>query len=435
MNIEYQEEIFRFILQVDDVGYFLNYLDSDIFQLGSLKSFCIYLKSYYGKYKHIPNRIILTEYIRKECDFDGIKDDTKQDLYNLIDRLYLPLNNSCEYIRDSLIDKVKVRKLQRLIHDSIDGLDSSSAVDKFTQQVCSINDFGLSQSSLDNSSSGNFFIRDMETFQEQIVHGKPTFLKSLNNMTASNGFKSPEFIIFAAPPKSFKTGILINLAVGYMKDNLKVFYVDTENSKYSILQRIKQTFLKCTISELTLEDNKKKLKDIMEYNKGLEGDIFVQYYPTNTCKVSDVYKEIQQLKTKHNWQPDVIIWDYPDNMLGEFKQRYSDIRGNIQNVYDEIRVLNTKLDCFSIGASQLNRSGYSKYIYDITDLAEDYSKSMKADAIFGLCKSVLDDFGEVMSIVPLKQRSGISYKKNISMPKCYVKIDESRMSMTELIVK
>ncbi len=154
----------------------------------------------------------------------------------------------------------------------------------------------------------------------------------------------------------------------------------------------------------------------------------MEYYPANIASTKDVDADLTVLKEEHGWEPDFIVWDYPDKMDCEDKT-IKDTRIKIQHVYHDIIRLHNKWDCFGIGVSPVNKNAVGKAIIDMRDFAEDFQKAYNAHAAFALCATPEEEKAHIRRIVPVFQREGVGLSSGKA---CVVKLDEARMQMTEL---
>lgn len=210
------------------------------------------------------------------------------------------------------------------------------------------------------------------------IAARPAYLQALNYITGAGGFYSPQLALIVAPPKGFKTGMLINIAAGYMKLGLNVLYVDLENSAEEILVRFVQHYYRATREEVFQGKYEAEMVKVFKQLKKFGGDVEIVGLQGKVDTVADVEAEINRA-TAQGFKPDVLILDYID-LLDEptEKQTYEKIR----KVYHRVKGLNKFYGMFTITVSQINRKGFANKSYDPSNLDSDFGKFMNADAAF-----------------------------------------------------
>ncbi len=406
MRIEYQEDILRFLVQSKDGKKFIPIIDEAAFDISEHQIVYDLILKYTEKYSTVPKKAGLLQFFDKQVE----KVKINKEVYNEIDKTirlcYDPFEGDTAQIRESLIEHAQYKKAKKMIQDFGPKLkDGVEVFKKMEREMLQITKMAENFDVL-NQERGGFVLKDHGRDKASIVHGEPTYLKSLNKMTAAGGFYSPQLIIFMGGPKSFKTGAVMNVAAEYMRDGLNGYYVDMENGKRSIRTRFKQQMSNLTLGELISREHDVSLADLSKRYMAMGGDIVVEYYPANIATTKDVDADLTMLYEEHGWKPDFIVWDYPDKMNCEDKT-VKDPRLKIQHVYHDIIRLHNKWDCFGLGISPVNRNAVGKTIIDMKDFAEDFGKAYNAHAAFALCATPEEEKAHIRRIVPVFQREGV----------------------------
>jgi KaiC/GvpD/RAD55 family RecA-like ATPase len=246
-------------------------------------------------------------------------------------------------------------------------------------------------------------------------------------MTSAGGFYSPQLIIFLGGPKTFKTGLLINLATEYALDGLNVFYADFENGADELLVRFQQCLCECTEDDLEKEEFRKMYKSRKKAIKTAGGGIYLRSFYARVDSMKSVEKEIDLLIKAEEFIPDVIFIDYLD-IVGTSDPYVHERRLIIQDNYLRAVSLNKKYDCFTFSISRVKQSGFDKTKLGVGDMGEDSEKVYNAHAVFSYVRDENDRRANMARISSLVQRKGESYGRD----DCWVEIDESRQSMWEV---
>ncbi len=384
------------------------------------------LKDFNEKYHSIPVFEELMEYL----GVVAVKQKLKNDIINILKRTirsaYKPMGSNSEFVQEQITTFLKRKMTKVLIQRNADKIKEGDAeffdfLYKEMEKVVRVGD-------LDMQAPEDLLI--LQDYNSRVNKQKaiyPTYLNGLNAFTAVGGFRTPELTIFLAGPKSFKTGLLLNLAVDFMQSGIPVYYIDTENGEEAVQDRIYQAMLKCTWGELKKGVYKTELKAILSRCTALGGDLAVGYYPANQCCVRDVENRLDLLREERGFIPKVIFWDYPDLFIPNDKS-IKEKRFIIQAVYHDIIKFNKKRDVCSFGVSQTTRQAFNKKFISAKDFGEDFGKAANCHASFGLCRTDEEKEKGLGRLEPIVQRMGVAAGKGRSV---LLHIDESRMLVEE----
>jgi KaiC/GvpD/RAD55 family RecA-like ATPase len=426
MTTDYQMSLLCYLVQFPDGASYINDLDEELFDLLEFKLTIQTLKKYKKLYGVLPGKVSAQQYLEEQiAETPDLTGDVARDLREVFEDLYVPLPiNDKVKLQDTLILEVQQKNIETSFLDFAAGkLSVNQVFTKINKLSSMVKTVGY-----DSHADGGFLVADREKHYDEQVQGKPTFIHDLNMLTAARGFYAPQLVIFMSGPKSFKTGLLINLAIEYAREGFNVYYADGENGARSIRNRSKQCLMNCTYEELYNHDIQTELNEVLyRFNLYMGGDLFIDSYPANTKSMGDVRSRLAYLKEEHNWKPDIIFYDSIDHFIPTNQaDQKRDTRIKIQLVYHEAINLNRELGTFAIAPSQVNRDALSKRTFDMKDLSEDFGKAMNAHAIFAICGDPKEVEEGIRRIIPVAQREGVGYKgKNL----CYIEIDEERMQV------
>jgi hypothetical protein len=252
-------------------------------------------------------------------------------------------------------------------------------------------------------------------------------------MTAAGGFYSPQLIVILSEPKAFKTGTILEMAIGFMKDGLKVYVADTENGELSIRNRVEQALLRCSLTELNDPGMYDTLQEVKRWSMIAGGNILIDSWVAYSATTYHVKSRIKQVIKDYDFTPDVIIWDAIDHFMpSDAELRKKDERFRIRGVYFDIIAINKEFGCFSIGPSQVNRQAVNKKIITMKDFGEDFGKAANCHAAFAICRTDEEVEVGIARLVPVAQRQGKRYKPNVV---CVLKIDEEHHDVHEISIE
>lgn len=90
----------------------------------------------------------------------------------------------------------------------------------------------------------------------------PTPYWQLNNLSNGGGYSKGSIFVILDKPKAKKTFALINISRGYLTMKKNVLYIDTENGKNQIMERMVQSTLNKTKKKLYLVNKINLNRDI-----------------------------------------------------------------------------------------------------------------------------------------------------------------------------
>jgi hypothetical protein len=429
MTIEFQQEILSYLVQFPEGLKYVDDLTEELFDLAEHKLCFQLLKKYKKLYNTLPGKVSAIQYVEEQiAETKTLNPQVAKDLHDVFEDIYFPLpENDRLKIEDTLIIEVQEKQIDGIFMDHAAGKLSTSQV------LVKMNKLGglVKSVGYDMHADGGFLIEDRNKHYEEQTEGHPTFLHDLNALTAAGGFYSPQLIIFMSGAKSFKTGLLIKMAVEYARGGMQVYYADGENGARSIRNRTKQCIMECSYQELYDGALQEELNETLErFHRYMGGDIYIDSYPAGTKSIGDVKNRLASLKEEHGWEPDLIIYDSIDHFIpSNAADRSRDIRIKIQLVYHEVIALNHELGTFAFAPSQVNRDALNKKVFDSKDLSEDIGKAFNSHGIFGICSSPDEIEVGIRRIIPILQREGVAYK---GRNQCIIQIDEEKMKIEEV---
>ncbi len=423
MTVEFQRDLISQLLTNKEFKTFIPDVSPDIFDLAEHKFISSALREYYKKYKVLPTLTNLLQFISNESNDTADLTDIQPE----IEGLYHNKVADFQLIKDTVIMRVKEKKLKDLLKTNLTQPITDSRISTMLHDLNRIDKLG---SSIQERPTPLRVTHDQllpDRFKQQ-VH--PTFLQGLNNLTTKGGFAPPELITFLAAPKSFKTGTLLNFALGYVKDGLKVFYADFENGADNIMMRFHQCMVGATYDEMIDGIYDDILQQQMSKLTRVGGEFIIQSYNANIHTLDDVEADILALK-EQGVDIQLVCYDYLDLAKCADPTIKEDTH-KVQHIYHHAISLNKKYNMFAITPSQVNRSAVNKENIDMTDFARDFGKAMNVHAAFAIMRTDEESDKGIARIGVVVQRMGNRPSKN-KHNQIHVRIDENTMQVNEII--
>lgn len=430
MTLDFQENVLRFLCTSGQGSTYAPLLDSSLFDLTEYQVAYDLLTSYQKEYSTFPrNSANVLEFFDRQTRKQTLSDQVIKTVSDTVRGLFIPFDSDTEIITSSIVEFAQVKQTKLLFEAEADNLRDDP--DVFNRMLRKMSDIVNLKLELERTSKDQctFVIAGHGTDKNSAyLEPTPTYLRSLNRMTAAGGFYTPQLIVLMGQPKSYKTGVTLAIARELVRDGERVFYADTENGIKSIRNRFRQGLLNCTLQELREEEQQTDLDLLIPKVGQLGGDMAIGFYPAKTSRPEQVEADLDYLERVHNWRPTVIIWDNPDNFLCN-NRKVTETRLIIQHVYFDIIRINEARNCWSLGISQVSKQAVNKETINMKDFAEDFGKAMNCHAAFAICRTEQEMSEGIARILPVVQREGAPQGR---VAPCIVKLDEARGQVVEV---
>lgn len=438
MTRDFQKEVIKYIVQVPSDGkHFVLLMSYDMFDDTYDQTAFELIQNFYKKYNVMPKRKNLLQYFEDYVDdaSSKINDKLAHEIRVTLKGYFKPMDAEDVQVRDKIVKHIQSKLTKNLFTENADkvtGDHTQADFERILSEMSRISKIADDHSGETDSNKGSYFIEEDEDVSFDTVKGIPTFLTGLNRLTAAGGFFAPQLQLLMGAPKSFKTGLLILLALGLIKDGYKILYIDCENGVKRIRKRSDQGLLECTTSEQDEGTFQSELAQIKKYIKRLGGEMRIEYLPAHKCSTDDIEILLTKMKKDDGFVPDGLFIDYAD-LLKPVDKSIKDRRLQLQYVYMDIVRMNNKWNTFTITPTPVSKGALDKKVIAVTDFAEDFQKAYNCHGAFALCRTPEERAAGLGRLVAVTQRDGLSYVEGADgfVPQVFLKIDESRMSVEE----
>jgi len=368
---------------------------------------------YCNDHKMLPPKIVLDTMIDAKLNVpQSIYEQSKQNLQELYSTeskdevkqasMDWKLDESLKWLierRSYIVIEKSIQIMSGTYKENGNVIDKS-AIPDMMQKAISI--------SFDSTIGHNYFKDAEERFD--FMHTKlnkiPFKIPMLNKITGG-GVERKTLTMLLAPPHSGKTLVLGSWGVDWLSLGYNVLAITLEMAEMKIGERMDANMLNTEIDQLKNIPKKvflDKLKKL-EVEEGY-GELIVKEFPTSGAGASNFRYLLNELKTKQNYVPDIVIIDYLGICISN-RLKKSDNMYQIQKaVGEEIRGLAVEQDFACISAIQTNRGAMGASDFDMSDISESSGHAMTADFMLGLISTdELVGLGEVR-IKQLKNRWG-----------------------------
>ena len=411
---ELQLEILRFLVQDKDGGLVVKRVKPSYLVLIEHSIIAEGLVKFFKKNNKVPSKNILKQEIKELLEgknyVDLVTQDDVPNINKIIDDLYnTPLQDS-EYIRDKIYQFSTYVEMKNL-NESFD-LENFDQYEEYSKKFDRI----LQNSKPKTEDEPLYLIRDLaqRQFKRRIDPDVvPSPYKQLNDLTNAGGFPSGSVLVLLDKPKAKKTFFLVNLAKGYLRMKKSVLYIDTENGKNQIMDRMVQSSINVSKKELYTGDfDKKEASHIRKLSRfGVE--LVIERVPAMITDCNYIRDLIDKLRSQGiNIQ--VVIIDYAAKLASiardkEDFDRISNVYVDIQNLADE-----ENLDCIWT-ANHITREGakHRETRYEENDISGAISIVRNAQGIYGLNATPQEESEGIQRLEIVVQRDGLPFGRAV----------------------
>lgn len=411
---DFQLEILRFLVQDKDGGLVVKRVKPSYLVLIEHSIIAEGLVKFFKKNNKVPSKNILKQEIKELLEGKDYVDlVTQEDVPNInkiIDDLYnTPLQDS-EYIRDRIYQFSTYVEMKNL-NESFD-LGNFDQYEEYSKKFDRI----LQNSKPKTEDEPLYLIRDLaqRQFKRKVDPDViPSPYKQLNDLTNAGGFPSGSVLVLLDKPKAKKTFFLVNLAKGYLRMKKSVLYIDTENGKNQIMDRMVQSSINVSKKDLYTGDfDKKEASHIRKLSRfGVE--LVIERVPAMITDCNYIRDLIDKLRSQGiNIQ--VVIIDYAAKLASIARDkddfdRISNVYVDIQNLADE-----ENLDCIWT-ANHITREGakHRETRYEENDISGAISIVRNAQGIYGLNATPQEEAEGIQRLEIVVQRDGLPFGRAV----------------------
>lgn len=425
-DTEFQLEILRFIIQDKEGGLVINRIKPSYLTLIEHSLIAEALFKYYKKQKRIPSENVLRELIDELLKSKNYVDlVTKDDIPNIkkiIHNLYtLPLKDS-QYIQEKVYQFSTYIEMKNL-NDSFD-LDNFDQYGDYSKKIEKI----LQRSKPKREDEPLFMIRDVaeRQFKRQSEPSViPCPFRQLNDLTNAGGYPAHSVNVILDKPKAKKTFFMVNIARGYLRMKKSVLYIDTENGKDQIMDRMIQSSINKTKKELySGEFDKLEAKHLRKLAR-FKTEFIVERVPAMITDCNYIRDLILKLRAQ-GIDIRVLFIDYAGKLASIARDKEDFDR--ISNVYVDTQNLAEELDLDIVWtAHHITREGkkHRATRYDENDISGSIAIVRNAQVIMGLNATSQEEKDNILRCELVVQRDGLPTGRAL------FKIDTEKQRATE----
>ena len=426
-TIEFQTEVLRYLVQSKESPLVLNKIKPGYFALIEHALILEGIAKFYRKYKKTPSKPMLIETVKEILDGKSYVDlVTKDDIPN-INKIIGELYNTQIQDEPAIVDNIYKFAAYVDMKSLVEEMDFSNfnAYEDYQNKVTKI----IRDSKPVKEEEPLMMVHD--TARRQLLRQTdpdvvPTPYWQLNNLSNGNGYIKGSIFVFLDRPKAKKTFSLINVARGYLTMKKNVLYIDTENGKNQIMDRMIQSTLNKTRMELLSGSFDAMEQRHMRKYRRLGVEFIVERILALVEDTNKIKAIIQKIEAERGIKIHVLVVDYGAKLASTLHQK-EDVE-RINQVYIDLDNLGAEMGLDAIWTAQhITREGakHKATVYEDNDIAGGISIIRNAQCVIGLNSTDEEEEHNVQRWEIVVQRDGKPHGR------CLFNIDLERQRMKE----
>ena len=201
-----------------------------------------------------------------------------------------------------------------------------------------------------------------------------------------HGWAPGWLIVLLAPPKRFKTGMAINLAINIAStQDADVLYYACEISQELAAYRALSNITGWTQDQFSEQQEKGKLIAKEKMKGKLWGNIWFKGYPSKGVTLSEIKAHAKQVISTYNLKPKAIVIDYAETVRPDKVDREAPDWRQQADIYTQARALGQALGCCVIMPDRCNRETVGQSVPSMKSFQGAFEKAGIVDIAIGLC--------------------------------------------------
>jgi archaellum biogenesis ATPase FlaH len=405
----------------------LPFLKEDYFADRDTKILFRMVSEYLAKYNSMPTRGALEILLDAKAN---IEPETMKQCIGNLDKMFDDTKSpDIEWLVEQTEKFCKDKALYNAILESIHIIDGKSK-DKDVGSLPKMLSDALAVSF--DTHIGHDYTQDADKrfeFYHRVENKIPFNIEQFNVIT-NGGVPRKTLNIIMAGTGVGKSLFMCHHAAACVMQNLDVLYITCEMAEERIAERIDANLMDISMEDLHALPADIYFKKMSKIMKTYSGRLIIKEYPTASANVNHFRALLNDLKTKKNFEPDIIFIDYLNICASARLKMNASVNSYtfIKAIAEEIRGLAQEFDVPIFSATQTNRSGFSNTDVGLENTSESFGLPATADLFLALIATEeLEEQGQIM-VKQLKNRyNDISRNK-----KFVVGIDRSKMKLIDV---
>lgn len=233
---------------------------------------------------------------------------------------------------------------------------------------------------------GHDYFRDAQERYEYYhrVENKIPFSIDILNKVTNGGPTKKALIVALAGTNVGKSLFLTDQSAHWLMEGKKVLYITMEMAEEKIAERIDAKLMTTDINKLDTVPEMTFMARIDSLKAKTTGQLIIREYPPHVFTANHLRNLLRELKSKHNFNPDIIALDYLGLCASYRLQPSVGGYAYLKSVTEEMRGVMTAGEYLGATAMQTNRTGQNSADITLEEMSESHGISMGADMIFAM---------------------------------------------------
>ncbi len=354
------------------------YLKKDYFSNKAQQTVYMIADNYFKRY----NSLASGEVLRIEAEkLRSVNENLFADVISCVDYTTAEVHNSdIKWLLDSTEEFIKERSLHLGLMKAIEIYQGNeknltkTAIPDILKDALAVG--------FDNKEGHDYMEEadnQLEYYHDDVVR-IPFDVQILNDIT-NGGLVRKTLSLLIAGTHVGKTLTMCSVAAGMYMQGYNVLYITLEESEQKIRHRIDANLLNIPMDSLIKVDKPLYKKRIEAIKKRLPGVLKIKEFPTASAGASKFRALLENYKSKHGFEPDVVFIDYLGICLSDRYKNVDNSNSYLKAVTEEIRGLAIEKNFAAVSGGQLNRDGNRSSDPSMTDAADSFASMFVADFV------------------------------------------------------
>lgn len=402
------------------------FLEMEYFSERSERALVDEITDFFIRYNKLPS----VEAIKIQLNASTVLSDSEMvSAIEILEGLSLEKAPSLDWLIDKTEKFCKDKSVYNAVLKSIkiiegkDSVLSQDAIPSLLQQALSVSfDTEIGHSYMDDAASRyDFYTRKDERM--------PFDIDLLNKVT-TGGLPRKSLSMVVAESGGGKSLFLCHATASYIRQGKNVLYISMEMAEERIAERIDANLLNVDIGKIEELGKDAFINKIDKINEKTHGKLIVKEYPTGAAHSGHFRGLIEELKTKKNFIPDVLVIDYLGICSSSRLKHGNNVNtySYIKSISEELRALGVEYNVPVLTAMQVNRGGFGNSELELTDVSESIGVVMTCDFVFSMIRTEeLDELNQTLIKILKNRYADLNFNR-----KFVVGINRSRMKLYDL---
>lgn len=240
-----------------------------------------------------------------------------------------------------------------------------------------------------DTSVGHDYFEDWEPRYKSYIEkaSKLPFKMSILNKITQGGVERSTLNLLLAGSNVGKSLALCHLATEYLLQGYNVLYISMEMSEAAVSKRIDANLMDISMDDFDTITEKTYGNKIQNLEKKTQGKLFIKQFPTAGANVTHFNTLMNELRTKKNVIPDIVIVDYLGICASSRVSSSENTYVHVKAIAEEIRGFAVEHNVAVWSAAQTTRNAWDASDMGMGDIAESAGLAHTADLILGIMET------------------------------------------------